>query len=346
MNSKEESLRKRVYQFYFENYDKKKNFTVKHFAAEKVPKSTIYSIIKRAESNYSYNRAVGSGKKAKIMTKAGIKRLCTLFDHKCNISHRQAARKMKCHHTLIGKVLKKYTNIKCRKKTKIPKRTEEQKAKIRIRCSRLFRKLAGNSIIMDDESYFTLAHTSINGNSYFYSSNIEETPSSVKFSPTAKFNEKILVWICISNCGMSQPYFTPSGMAINQKVYLEECIIKRLMPFINKYHSDGKYLFWPDLASAHYAKIVTSYFIEKKINYVQKWDNPPNLPECRPIENFWSILKGLVYKNNWQAQNLDQLKKRIKYCLSLVDKNLIHRLCHKVPSLIDNVRRNGVIENS
>jgi hypothetical protein len=42
--------------------------------------------------------------------------------------------------------------------------------------------------------------------------------------------------------------------------------------------------------------------IEKIINYVEKYENPPNTPGCRPIKNFCSILKGEVYKNNWNAK--------------------------------------------
>ena len=84
------------------------------------------------------------------------------------------------------------------------------------------------------------------------------------------------------------------------------------MPFINRHHLDGQYLFWPYLASAHYAKTVVGYLEEKKVNFVERRDNPANLPECRPIENFWSILKGRVYKSNWQAKNLDQLQKKIR----------------------------------
>ena len=64
---------------------------------------------------------------------------------------------------------------------------------------------------------------------------------------------------------------------------------------------------------------------QKEINYVKKLDNPPNVPECRPIENFWGILKGLVYANNWQALNLIQLKARIQQCLKKIDLDLVKR---------------------
>jgi len=76
-----------------------------------------------------------------------------------------------------------------------------------------------------------------------------------------------------------------------------------------------QYLFWPDLASSHYAKIVTEHFEAEGINYVLKKDNPPNVPEARPIEDFWGILKGKVYENNWKAEYLEKLEARIKFCL-------------------------------
>ena len=85
---------------------------------------------------------------------------------------------------------------------------------------------------------------------------------------------------------ISTPYFVPSGLAVKQYVYLKECIIKRLMPFIKRHHPEGNFVFWPDLASAHYAKSVTSYLISKNITFVQKADNSPAVPELRPVENF------------------------------------------------------------
>ena len=46
------------------------------------------------------------------------------------------------------------------------------------------------------------------------------------------------------------------------------------------------------------------------------------LPEVRPIEDFLSVLKKKVYKNNWKADYVAQLKERIKYCVKKVDMNL------------------------
>jgi len=84
------------------------------------------------------------------------------------------------------------------------------------------------------------------------------------------------------------------------------------MPFIRK-HSN--YIFWPDFASSHYANSVLNYLREQKIKFVEKTENPANVPEARPIEDFWADLKREVYKKNWSAKNVTKLKSRIRYCL-------------------------------
>ena len=41
-------------------------------------------------------------------------------------------------------------------------------------------------------------------------------------------------------------------------------------------------------------------------------DNPPNVPQARPIETLWTLLERRVYENNWEAKNLDVLARRIR----------------------------------
>jgi hypothetical protein len=55
--------------------------------------------------------------------------------------------------------------------------------------------------------------------------------------------------------------------------------------FINLFTNE-KIVFWPDLASAHYATDTLIQLKELKIEYVAKEENPPNVPQTRPIENF------------------------------------------------------------
>ena len=43
--------------------------------------------------------------------------------------------------------------------------------------------------------------------------------------------------------GISELYICPSGMAINQYVYLDNCIEARLVPSIREHHSASNYVF-------------------------------------------------------------------------------------------------------
>ena len=93
MSSKQGLKRKCVHEFYLASRSKGKTFTYNHFRAEKVPKTTVYDIIKRAENNSGHQRVRGSGRIAKKMDKKSIRRLKTMFDHQDGVSQTQAARK-------------------------------------------------------------------------------------------------------------------------------------------------------------------------------------------------------------------------------------------------------------
>ena len=90
MVSKQYEVRKRIYEFYLNNKSQGKKFTVDHFNAEQIPRSTIHDIIKRAVNNSGHKSVQGSGRVAEIMTSKVINRLKTMFDHSDWVSMRQA----------------------------------------------------------------------------------------------------------------------------------------------------------------------------------------------------------------------------------------------------------------
>jgi hypothetical protein len=138
---------------------------------------------------------------------------------------------------------------------------------------------------MDDESYFTLDGSDSNGNDHYYSYEGLDVPESVRFKFSTKFPSKVLVWLALSEKGFSQPYIAKSKNAINAEIYIKECV-SRLNKFINKHHNDGNYVFWPDLASSHYANATLLEYERLNIKFVPKSSNPPNVPQLRPIEIF------------------------------------------------------------
>ena len=102
-------------------------------------------------------------------------------------------------------------------------------------------------------------------------------------------------------------------------------------------------MFWPDLASAHYSNKVQDYLKGENIEYVLRDKNPANVPELHPIEDFLTEIKRLVYADNWQAENICQLRNRIDYCMKKIDQNCIHRLGASTFTRVDRVCQNGLI---
>lgn len=276
----------RVYAFCDNHYEKGKKFIVDHFLAEEIPKRTIYRLIKRWEDGTPATRKIGSGHPTKIMSKKTIARLQKSINNQTGISTRQLAKKFKCSQSYLVETIQKKTDIKYRKRVLVPHRTDKQKSVCQPRCRRLWLKFRHHDFILDDESYFTFKHSDKNSNSGFWTSNIDEAPNHIKFKSKQKFEKKLLVWIAISPRGISQPFIAPSGLAINQEVYLKECIKKRLIPFIKKYHSDNNFVFWPDLASSHYANSVINHLRMKKSFLWRKKTILLAHPNCAQLKIF------------------------------------------------------------
>ncbi|XP_065653066.1 uncharacterized protein LOC136080378 [Hydra vulgaris] len=225
--------------------------------------------------------------------------LTKLVNNQKGVSQRKIGIKLGVNQSTIGRQLKKM-NIKYRKREKTPKYTIEQQIKAKKRSRKLVNQLYNTKslLVIDDEKYFCFAGDKMPGNSGYYTNNKKTCPESVRFIGKEKFPKKLLMWIAISDRE------------------------KRLLPFIHKYHRDFNYLFWPDLASSHYSKDSLNW-MDQYVYYVDKESNPSNVPQARPIENFWGHLAQKVYEGDWQASTEQVLIDRIKLKLQEIDLNFL-----------------------
>ena len=95
----------------------------------------------------------------------------------------------------------------------------------------------------------------MSGNDGFHADNKENALPAVRFKQKPKFAAKVMIWIAISGNSYSNIFVKPSGLAINSKVYIEECVWVKLAPFIQEAHQGDQILFWSDLASSHYSRV-------------------------------------------------------------------------------------------
>lgn len=311
------------------------------FRDQNIGRTTIYRTIRECEEGIACMNLPKSGR-PQLLPPNRINRLIQSAQDRVGTSSRKLARRFGISHMTVSRTLAR-NDLKFRKRKKCPKYTAAQLERI-PRCCRALRRqhfIENRVIVMDDEKYFTLSHSEMKGNDGFYTSNIENCPDEVKYKPKAKFADKVLVWCAISEAGISRPYVgRVRGEAVDANVYIRECLPK-MINFINTHHQNDEIIFWPDLASCHYARRTQDWLTENNINFVPREDNPPNVPQARPIEDFWALLSRKVYDNGWEAQNEQQLRTRIFQKIREVDVNIVQRQMRHVRRKLRAIEDNG-----
>ncbi|KAJ8935855.1 hypothetical protein NQ318_016875, partial [Aromia moschata] len=87
---------------------------------------------------------------------------------------------------------------------------------------------------------------------------------------------------------------------------------------------------WFGLALCHYSRDTQNWLRQHRIPFVPKIANPPNLPQARPIEDFCALLSRKVYDRGWEAQNEQQLRRRIFEKLRELDLNSVQGLMRDI----------------
>ena len=326
-----------VGQFYNENKHLGKTYSVHHFVKMGMLRETVYRIIKRVDNGITLNGRPGKGRPVAKMTKNRIKELVKRVDGKVGVSQRRLAQRFGITQGYLSVLLKR-NGIRYFKRQVKPKTTLKQKIKQKSCLTKMskneFRIKNGIKIVMDDESYFPISGQNLPGNDGYYTSDRSKCDPDIKNKSKDKFPQKIMVWITISEMGHSVPFFARSHGSVDSKTYAKECIRKRLLPFLRKHHNDGQYLFWPDGATVHYGKPSIEAFEENDIKYLRRKDNPPYVPQLRPIERFWSHLKTKVYSNDWKSKSLTHLESRIRRKIKEFSPSYFRDLMKSCKSLV------------
>ena len=335
--NKQQAVRERIGKVIELNPNMSRSEVVKHFELEGIPKRTVQRWYNNFKNGMSAQRKVGSGQHNAVPDNIKKKIVEECVNEK-GLSYRLIGRKYGYTHITIKSILEEY-DVQRSVTKKVPKSTENQKKVQKIRLNRVRKTyLAPKNeldVVMDDEAYFTVDGSEYKKNAFYYHHKCLEVPEEVRYKPVTKFPKKVMVWITMSAKGFSTPFIIKSGNAVKSVHYINQCLPK-LKKILAKHHSDHNYIFWPDLASSHYSHLTQEAFNRLNIKFLPKEDNPPNIPQLRPIEKFWAILKQKLYANNWTTDNYPELIARIKKCIKNMPQNLSQNLMRKVKT---NVRK-------
>ncbi|KAF2879227.1 hypothetical protein ILUMI_26941 [Ignelater luminosus] len=178
---------------------------------------------------------------------------------KMGLSQRKIAARHQISRAMVQRIKSEY-NIRTNRCITCPKYTENQKKTAKKLCRKLYESKPNKIRILDDESYIMCDPENIPGQKYY------------------NYTDKA-----------SEPYIKVG--TFKSQEYLEECLQKRLVPLIDKYHQRRNVLFCPDKAVIHYSRICKNWLEAKGIECVAYAENPTNVSQAQPIERFWAICK-------------------------------------------------------
>ena len=80
------------------------------------------------------------------------------------------------------------------------------------------------------------------------------------------------------------------------------------------------------------------------MNYVPKDLNPTEVPQCRPIDDFFKVLATHFYGQNWLAEVTEALKKRIRRCVERIPAETVLANAQAVRKKLLRAYRLGLFE--
>lgn len=244
-------------------------------------------------------------------------------------SVRDIARKCGVSHGLVQKVKVRngfQTRVVRKKAFKTTKQHNEgiERAK---ELHKILKREKHSCLILDDETYIKKDFSQLPGKQYYNKKSGETLDESITTVGHEKFAPKRMFWQAICECGMrSRPYLCIGNMTAD--IYTNKCLKERLLPFIQKH--DGPTLFWPDLAAIHYARSTMQFMNDNGIVFVPKTANPAAVPEDRPIEKYWAMVKRELKKEPKAATDDENFKYRYNRASSRVTEVTIKSLMSDV----------------
>lgn len=139
---------------------------------------------------------------------------------------------------------------------------------------------------------------------------------------------------------VSDPYFATG--TVNSKVYLEQCIKKFLIPFIDAYYERSQVLFWPDMARVHYTREVREYLESIGVEMVSWLENAPKVPQARPIERFWALCKAEYARKTLAPKNFTGFKQVWRNVSKKIADTSGKALMKNVRKTLRQIGRDGV----
>ena len=164
-------------------------------------------------------------------------------------------------------------------------------------------------------------------------------------------SSKWIIWGGMTGRGLTGIHFLPQGQTLTADYYINNILEKELKPVLHRknvneatdkwklFSSNRHMTFVQDGTPAHAAKATQAWCKKNLPNFIEKTCWPPNSPDINPVENLWSIMDEVVYKDP-TPKTMKDLKRRLKQAWKKIPLSTLHDLSHSMPQRLRNVITN------
>lgn len=286
----------------------------------------IYRALKQFKDSGGPKEGKKNGHPRTTRTKAAIKRVRDRLRRKRRQSIRKMAKHLKIHRSSLQRIVKEDLGLKAYKRHKIHALTHAQRVKRVQRAKINLAWRAGVEIIFSDEKLFVLEETYNAQNDRIYAASLQDIPEDELHVYRSQSALSVMVWGAVSKRGKLPLVFIDKGVKINQKYYIEEVLMKSLLPNAKEIYNDDYFCFQQDGAPAHTGNQCQRWCEENLPDFIPKDEWPPSSPDANPLDfSIWSyMLQQINIKN---IKTADQFKNHLTKIWDNIPMEVVRAAC-------------------
>lgn len=322
MESKEQKNREKIVLKFIENPGLSGRKIAKSL---NLPPRTVTDVINRYKDSLTVARKPRTGPNHNTINKKLFQKITKSVKENPGLSDNQRAVRYGTS-VSTGRRYRLKAGLKSYRVIKQPNRSEKQSKVAKKRARLLYNMVLTKNegcLMMDDETYVKCDFRQLPGQKFYVSQFRGNVLPKYKYVLQDKYAKKMMIWQTICSCGKKSRSFVTNA-TMTSDLYVKECLQKRLLPFIRSHNC--RVVFWPDLASCHYAKSTMAWYEKNGVEVLTKNMNPPNCPQLRPIEIFWAIVKRSLKKNGGASKDIASMTKKWNQHAGNVSEEVVQKL--------------------
>jgi inhibitor of nuclear factor kappa-B kinase subunit alpha len=295
-----------------------------------LPRMTVSDAVKRYQETGSNNDRVRSGRPRTSNTSMNRKRIKGRIQRNPKLSTRKLAKSTGVSRSSVQRILKNHLGLKAFKLQKAHLLTDTMKATRLKMCKALKRRFAAGrhkSILFSDEKLFTIEQSHNHQNDRIWAI---EVPLQDKLVNRSQKPKSVMVWAGVTSNGKTPLIFVEEGVKINQKIYQEQILESKLLPWAQGHFKEENWAFQQDSAPAHKARITQDWISANFPDFISSQEWPPYSPDLNPLDYaIWGILESKACAK--PHKTIESLKQALKKAWDEISLETLGKIIDNFP---------------